>query len=396
MRLLKHRRRLRVVLAAALLIPAALAVAAVPVGSMTKTADLVSSDAPPGDLQVSGLAMSGGALIASSPARGAAYVFARPATGWSTGTESARLTPSDGKPGQVFGGRVAVSGDAVVVGSGDQAGINALYVFVKPAGGWSGVVHETAELTLRGRAVAGLAAFATSGAAVVAGAPDANHGQGAVYVFRRPTAGWSGTVHASATLTTSRGTADDALGRTVAISGADIIAGASQGGYVFHRPRQGWGGVVHQRARLVTRGWGSLAVTGTSVVAAGGNLTSVRHSAPVFNRPAHGWSGTLLPSTRLKLYLPPTDPAQNVNLAADGDHVVALVYTPPDPHCGGPCGGLADLYSFDRPPGGWHGATHAHTHTLVMSSEDGVLAIGGQAVATADSTIAIYEDPAHA
>ena len=50
---------------------------------------------------------------------GAAYVFRKPATGWTSGTESAEVTPADGVPGNRFGSRVAVAGDgaALVVGS---------------------------------------------------------------------------------------------------------------------------------------------------------------------------------------------------------------------------------------------------------------------------------------
>jgi hypothetical protein len=372
------------------------ALAAVPLGSLSTVADLVPSGAPPGAVQVSGMAISGAALVAARPLAGVVDVFSSGVAGWSSATEVAQLVPSGLKPGDVFGGGVAVSGDTVVVGAGDSTGTRALYVFVKPAGGWSGVVHEKAELTLRAGFATEPPVFAISGSTVAAGAPDASNGHGAVYVFTRPAGGWSGSVHPSAELRTSRGTAEDALGGTVAISGADIFVGASPGGFVFHRPDRGWVGIVHQRARLVARAWGSLAIAGTSVIAAGGDLTSVRHSAPVFDRPARGWSGTILPTARLKLYLPPSEPPLRVNVAADGSQVMALVYTAPDPHCGGPCGGLADLYSFERPLGGWHGALSASTHTPVMSSEDGPLAIGGSAVATADATIAIYEAAAHA
>jgi hypothetical protein len=383
-------------LVASLLVVAA-AVAAVLVGPLTKSAELVPADVPPGQLDVAAVAMSNGVLVAGRPTGGTVYLFTRAASGWSAGSEAAKLTPSDGKPGDVFGGAVAISGDSVIAGSGGYAGSKAVYVFVKPVGGWSGAVHERAKLTVRGRAVGALVAFAISGDTIAVGATDArvgaNGGQRAVYVFMRPAGGWTGTVRPSAQLTASRGTGDDGLGQTVAISGADVFAGGSRGGYVFHRPRRGWRGIVHERARLVAPPWSSLAVSGTSVVAAGGALTSLRHSAPVFNRPARGWSGTVLPSARLKLYLPPSEPPLTVKVAADGDHIAALVYTPPDPHCGGPCGGLADLYSFDRPPSGWHGAIHAHTATSVMSSEEGLLATAGQAIATTDTTIAIYTYP---
>ena len=57
--------------------------------------------------------------------------------------EDARLTASDGTANDAFGSNVAVSGDTVVVGAfGDDVGSNSgqgsAYVFVRPAGGWSG------------------------------------------------------------------------------------------------------------------------------------------------------------------------------------------------------------------------------------------------------------------
>jgi hypothetical protein len=45
---------------------------------------------------------------------GSAYVFTRSGTSWSQRT---KLTAADGKPGDQFGGKVAISGDAAVVGA---------------------------------------------------------------------------------------------------------------------------------------------------------------------------------------------------------------------------------------------------------------------------------------
>ena len=84
---------------------------------------------------------------------GAAYVYTKPATdgGWadSTGTETAKLTASDGAAGDEFGISVAVDRETVVIG-GDQDGNGAAYVYTKPAtdGGWAdNTGTETAKLT---------------------------------------------------------------------------------------------------------------------------------------------------------------------------------------------------------------------------------------------------------
>src|SRR4029453_7378046 len=80
-----------------------------------------------------------------------AYVFVEPAAGWATGTETAKLTASDGVAFDEFGGSVAGSGDTG--GRGARPGVvggnlnqGSAYVFVEPATGWADGT-ETAKLT---------------------------------------------------------------------------------------------------------------------------------------------------------------------------------------------------------------------------------------------------------
>ena len=84
---------------------------------------------------------------------GSAYVFTKPNTGWtnSAGTETAKLTASDGADSDQFGRSVAVDGDTIVVGAhqndddGEDSG--SIYVFIKPTNGWTdttGTVKLTA------------------------------------------------------------------------------------------------------------------------------------------------------------------------------------------------------------------------------------------------------------
>ena len=84
---------------------------------------------------------------------GSAYVFTRPDTGWanSAGTETAKLTASDGAHTDQFGRSVAVDGDTIVVGAhqNDDDGVDSgsIYVFIKPTNGWTdttGTVKLTA------------------------------------------------------------------------------------------------------------------------------------------------------------------------------------------------------------------------------------------------------------
>ena len=179
-------------------------------------------------------------------------MFVKPAGGWASETETAKLTASDGALDDMFGETVALSGDTVVahsdarVNGHDSAG--AVYVFVKPAGGWASAT-ETAKLTASDAANDDDFGdgVAISGDTVVAGAPDANvngHSQdGAAYVFVKPAGGWASATE-TAKLTASDGATNDALGNSVAVDGNTVVAGApfaSPGAaYVFVKPAGGW------------------------------------------------------------------------------------------------------------------------------------------------------------
>ena len=102
-------------------------------------------------IAISGTTVVVGAFDSNIEEFGSAYVFVKPASGWQNMTQTAELTSSDN--GQGFGTSVAISGDAIVVGAAnpsnfeDQAaGPGAAYVFVKPANGWTNAT-ENAKLT---------------------------------------------------------------------------------------------------------------------------------------------------------------------------------------------------------------------------------------------------------
>jgi hypothetical protein len=57
------------------------------------------------------------ATVDGNSQQGAAYVFTKPATGWASETEQAKLTASDGAGTGAFGDSVAVSGGTVVAGA---------------------------------------------------------------------------------------------------------------------------------------------------------------------------------------------------------------------------------------------------------------------------------------
>jgi hypothetical protein len=89
-------------------------------------AELTASDGQPGDELGYALAMSGNTLVVGAPQFGGsggvgvgkAYVYVRPTSGWTTATQTAELTPSDGTFDQGFGWRVAISGSTIAVDGG--------------------------------------------------------------------------------------------------------------------------------------------------------------------------------------------------------------------------------------------------------------------------------------
>src|SRR5579872_1575176 len=225
-------------------------------GNMSQpTAVLSASD----QSALNSVAISGTTIVATSSS-GSAYVFVMPAGGWVNATENARLTASDG----AVLTSVAISGSTVVAGSPTASGVvshsGAAYIFVEPAGGWSGSLSQTAKLKAKG----GLAddrmgvSVAIDGETVVAGAPDKRIGkicpaqgchffQGAAYVFVQPTGGWVNMTQ-TGELTVSNGQPGDNLGSAVAVVGPVAVVGASQEdtytgpgqAYIFIAPKSGW------------------------------------------------------------------------------------------------------------------------------------------------------------
>jgi len=133
------------------------------------------------------------ATVNGNSNQGAAYVFIEPTTGWASATQTAKLTASDGAGFDFLGASVAISGDTMVAGA-PFATVNgnsfqgAAYVFIEPTTGWANGT-QTAKLTASDGAANDLfgQSVATSGRTIVAGAPGAtvngNSSQGAAYVF---------------------------------------------------------------------------------------------------------------------------------------------------------------------------------------------------------------------
>jgi hypothetical protein len=127
------------------------------------------------------------------------------------------------------------------------------YIFARPAGGWSGNIHQSGSLVATG---AQLGYFAISGRTVfttgVLSACDCD--ADAVYVFSEPARAWSGTVYQTAELLGpphSRGM--DPLGASpdnVGTSSSWCVTSTDCGGStsVFTEPAKGWSGTLFERS----------------------------------------------------------------------------------------------------------------------------------------------------
>jgi len=205
-------------------------------GNWGQVAKLNASDAAAGDDFGWSVSISGNTVVVGAPRAdevdtdsGAAYLFQRDTDGLGNWDQVAKITASDGNGSDGFGWSVSISGDTVVVGApfdddnGDLSG--SAYVFERPQSGWTNVT-ETAKLTASdgtnldylGRSVA------VSGDTVVAGAQGAAY-VGSAYLFVKPDSGW---VNMSETvqLMSSDGATEDRFGGSVSLSGDTLVVGA--------------------------------------------------------------------------------------------------------------------------------------------------------------------------
>jgi hypothetical protein len=350
--------------------PAAAYVFVKPSGGWVTTsvfnAKLTASDWVQGDEFGYSVAASndGGTVVAgayfastgSNTSFGAAYVFAGPASGWATSTESAKLTSSDGGE---FGTSVGINGggSTVVVGApattvGSNSSQGATYVFLEPPSGWA-TTTETAKLTASDGAADnqfGISVVLSGdGGTLVGGAFNAQVGsntdQGAAYVFVKPPSGWATTTE-TAKLTASDGLAHDWFGWSVATSGdgGRAVVGAffapdngpnSEEGaaYVFVRPTAGWVSATETTKLLASDGTTgyrfaiSTAVSGDGATVVAGapyaqDTNGGQGAVYVFGSEGSGVPAASLSMTSLSFGnqdMGTTSPAQTVTLTNTGN-----------------------------------------------------------------------------
>ena len=217
----------------------------------TEMAELQAGDAAPGDAFGSAVAVNGEhALIAArlsdgdGTSSGSVYAFRRNGDAW---VETAELTASDARIGDVFGRSVAMSGEFAVIGSPSDDDVasdsGAAYIFQRSGDTWTQMAKLKADDPFTGDLFGWSVALA--GDFAIAGAPNGNGGAGAAYVFQRSGDDWLQVDE----LTAGDAADDDAFGFIVALEGDDAIVGAPfdvHGGiragsaYVFHHQGGSW------------------------------------------------------------------------------------------------------------------------------------------------------------
>ena len=196
------------------------------------------------------VAVSGDTALVSS-IEGNAYIFTKTGGIWS---QAGKLLTSDSAEGDFFAYSIALSGDTAIVGAyqdDDNAfDSGSVYVFVKPSEGWSDMT-ETAKLHASDASASDEFGYsvAIDGDLVVIGARyDGSNNSGSAYLFQKPIGGW-GNMTESAKLTASASFSGDEFGSNVAISGNTIVIGVPNNDsngtssgkvYLFEEPVGGW------------------------------------------------------------------------------------------------------------------------------------------------------------
>jgi FG-GAP repeat len=315
---------------------------------------------------------------------------------------TATLAAKDGIADDSFGSSVAATADTIVVGvpyrkTGGQALQGAVYVFSKPAAGWSSAsAPATLTIPSDGNGDRFGYSVAIQGDTIVVGAPEYG-GNGEVLVFTKPTTGWAVSSTPTATLTDGNPTGGDELGSAVAIDGSTIVAGAD--GYspsgpaatsgvtmLYTEPAGGWADRSQTAILGATspasgdyRGY-SVAISGNTVVAGAEDANSGAGAAYVYVKPSGPWV-----NAPENADLTATDGATNDHFGAS----VAISGTTVAVGAMFHASERGAIYVYNQPTVGWANVTSAVTQDdeLTAASTVGGGAIGSS-VAFSGNTIA--------
>ncbi len=259
--------------------------------SMTEIATLTALDGAEYDYFGISVSMSGDNIVVGAngdgSSSGSAYIFTKALTGWENMTETAKLTASDGAEEDKFGNSVSISGDNIVVGAygnddnGNRSG--SAYIFTKPIEEWVNMT-ETAKFLASDASAENWFGYSVSifeDDVVVGAIGDIDNGDfsGSVYVFTKPSGGWTNMTE-TAKLTASDGAEYDNFGKSVSISGDNIVISAPYSDddgnntgsvYLFSKPSDSWDDMT-ETAKLAAADASADDYFGYSVSISGDNI----------------------------------------------------------------------------------------------------------------------------
>lgn len=204
-----------------------------PDGNYTQSQKLVGNDS--NNTFGTSVSLNNGVVVIGdnghTSSTGAVYIFHRSTSGvWS---KIQKITASDASTGDYFGESVSISGDTLVVGAyGENSSRGAAYIFQQTDLGWVEQQKITSATRVIG-ALFGDRVSISNNTIVIGSKSDA---AGKVFVFVRNADGtWPSTE--SYTLTASDGVSGDKFGSGVSINGGTLIVGANDAdkAYIFVR-----------------------------------------------------------------------------------------------------------------------------------------------------------------
>lgn len=270
------------------------------------------------------VAVSGNIAVVGAPDAnaydGAAYIFVRGASGWST-TPTATL--SDPRPGknEQFGYSVAVSAETVVVGapndrvsSPEGYAKGFVYIYVKGSSGWPTMpTTSLSNPTGNHRNTFFGISVAVSKTTAIVGAYEESPDVGAAYIYVEGESGWP-TVPTTTLLNPTPST--PYFGESVAMSGTTAVVGATYSvnsvgaAYIYENDGSGWPATPTASLSDPSTGnddrfgW-SVAVSGETVMVSAPGTSDESGAAYIYVQGSSGWPTT--PTTTL------SDPSATAN-----------------------------------------------------------------------------------
>lgn len=309
---------------------------------------------------------------------GGVHVFTRRDGAWTeTGTMRAALPPGSG-----FGSAVAVRGRTALVGAPDaDGGTGAAYVFERTWAGW----REVARLVPAGAAAGdGIgAAVALRDDLALVGAPG-HGGAGAVFVFAHRDGRW----RELRTLTAPDAPADANFGRTLALEANRAVVGAPgpQAGFIdvaFLGAPTYHPGTVHVFDRAGDAWTHRATLTaGDSTVRTLGAAVALRGDEVYAGAPNAGGRGTVIRFVRGPDGWRETDAIRPDQLANAGAYGAALALAGDDLLVGAPGAGAGRIFVFRR------GDAWAVAQTLTVEPRGPMVRFGDVLAAAGDLAVA--------